>query len=321
VTLSAKENLLRAIRFARAEHVPFSAEGALRLVDYQGSRPPRQGVDHWGVTWAPLPEDYRSGTGEPAASYPVLHPCYTVTDVLSLCFPNPEDPSLFQGILADTDPSQVLVVGRHPAGPLERLGLLLGVTKALTALLEEPVACRKALDRIAAHHAGIARGYLAAGVEAGWLADDYAGQNGPLLRPELWRQMVLPGLRQIIAVYQEAGAPVFFHTCGRADDFVQDLIDAGVTVFNLESSATDLIALRAHYGRRIAFYGGIKTDLMLLGKPEDVRRAAILALADLGRDGGLILAPDQPLAFTPENESALAEIARHFGHYPLKVPM
>ena len=53
-----------------------------------------------------------------------------------------------------------------------------------------------------------------------------------------------------IAVYWEAGVPVFFHTCGRAEAFVGDLLDAGVTVFNLQSEACDLTALREHYGRR-----------------------------------------------------------------------
>ena len=39
------------------------------------------------------------------------------------------------------------------------------------------------------------------------------------------------------------------------------------------------------------------------------------AIERLGRDGGLILAPDQPLAFPPENEAALAAAAREFGAY------
>jgi hypothetical protein len=36
----------------------------------------------------------------------------------------------------------------------------------------------------------------------------------------------------------------------------------------------------------------------------------------LAGDGGLILAPDQPLNFPAENLSALAETAREYGEYP-----
>ena len=187
--------------------------------------------------------------------------------------------------------------------------------KALVALVAEPEAAAAVLERIADYHVAIARGYLAAGSEAAWLADDYAGSDGPYLRPALWRRLILPQMARVIAVYREAGVPVFFHTCGRAEAFVGDLLDAGVTVFNLQSEACDLSALRERYGRRIAFIGGIPSGLMLTGGPEDVRQAARAAIERLGRDGGLILAPDQPLAFPPENEAALAAAAREFGAY------
>jgi hypothetical protein len=41
-------------------------------------------------------------------------------------------------------------------------------------------------------------------------------------------------------------------------------------------------------------------------------------MASLGRAGGLILAPDQPLAFPPENLAALEETAQREGRYPLR---
>jgi hypothetical protein len=123
-------------------------------------------------------------------------------------------------------------------------------------------------------------------------------------------------MARVIAVYREAGVPVFFHTCGRAEAFVGDLLDAGVTVFNLQSEACDLAALRERYGRRISFIGGMPSRLMLTRGPKDIRQAARTAIERLGRAGGLILAPDQPLAFPPENEAALAAAAWEYGRYP-----
>jgi len=188
---------------------------------------------------------------------------------------------------------------------------------ALLALVAEPEAAAVLFERIADQHIAIARGYLAAGVEAAWLADDYAGSDGPYLRPALWRRLILPQMARVIAVYRDAGVPVFFHTCGRAETFVGDLLDAGVTVFNLQSEACDLAALRTRYGRRIAFIGGVPSGLMLSGTPDDVRQAVRAVIETLGVDGGLILAPDQPLAFPPANEAALVEAAQEYGVYPL----
>ena len=151
-------------------------------------------------------------------------------------------------------------------------------------------------------------------MEAAWLADDYAGQDGPYVRPELWRRMILPPLARVIAVYREADLPVFFHTCGRAEAFVADLLDAGVNVLNLQSEVCNLAALKARFGRGIAFFGGVPSQTMLLGTPEEVRQAARSAIVALAGGGGLILAPDQPLAFPAKNLSALVETARAFGH-------
>ncbi len=200
---------------------------------------------------------------------------------------------------------------------LDRFGALLGMDAAMQALLAEREASQAVLERIAAYHIGIARRFLAAGAEAGWLADDYAGQGGPLISPTLWRQLILPGLTRVIEVYRAAGLPVFFHTCGRAEPFVPELLDAGATVLNLQSDLCDLPALKARYGRRIAFFGGVASDVMLTGGPAEVRLAARAAMLALGREGGLILAPDQPLAFPASNQAALEQTARADGVYPL----
>ena len=315
--ITPKANLLRALYHAEPHHVPWVGEHALRLVDHLGRKPPRSGADDWGVTWAPLPTSYQVGAGEPAESYPVAHPASTAADALALRFPDPAAPGLFDGLLDGIDRSETLIVGQHGAGPFDRFVQLLGIPAAMLALLREPGVSADVMNGIAEYHVGIARGYLAAGTEAGWLADDYAGDGGPLISPVLWRKLVLPATARIITVYRETGAPVFFHTCGRAEAFIPDLLEAGVTAFNLQSDVCDLAGLKARFGRRIAFCGGVPSDLMLRGTPDQVREVARHAMRSLGREGGLILAPDQPLAFPPENVSALDEAARQEGEYPL----
>ena len=316
--ITPKANLLRALYHAEPDHVPWAGEDALRLGDHIGRKPPRSGADDWGVTWAPLPTSYQVGADEPAESYPVAHPASMAAEALAQRFPDPAAPGLYAGLFDGIDRSKVLVVGQHGAGPFDRLVQLLGMPAAMIALLAEPHDSAGVINRIADYHVGIARSYLAAGVEAGWLADDYAGDGGPLISPALWRKLVLPAIARIIAVYREVGVPVFFHTCGRAEAFVPDLLEAGVTAFNLQSDLCDLAGLKARFGRRIAFYGGVPSDLMLRGAADQVREAARHAMRSLGSEGGLFLAPDQPLAFPPENVSALNEAARQGGKHPLR---
>jgi hypothetical protein len=310
---SSKQNLLRAIRHENPHHVPYAGEGSFRLVDCRGRKPPREGIDEWGVGWAPLPETYAAGAGEPLHSYPVAPRAASAAELRTVSFPDARDPSLFTNLLDGVDLAGTLAIGQHPAGILDRFLLLLGMQRGLTALLSEPQASREALERIATHHADLACGYIAAGVGAAWLADDYAGQDGPYMQPSLWRQMVLPALARVIAVYREARLPVFFHTCGQAEVFVQDLLDAGVDVLNLQSDICDLPALKARFGQKVAFWGGVPSQTLLLEAPDDVRQRVRSIIMALAGDGGLILAPDQPLAFPEENLSAMVEAAREFG--------
>ncbi len=314
--LSPKANLLAALTHAGPEYVPWAGEGVLRLVDYVGRKPPRAGQDDWGVTWAPLPTSYTAGGDEPAESYPVAPAVTSVAELLHRPFPE-VGPALFAGLTAGTKRAETLIVGQHGAGLFDRFAQLLGMPAALTALASEEDASAVVIARLAEHHMAIAAGYLAAGVEAGWLADDYAGDAGPFFNPRVWRRLFLPHLARIIAVYRQAGAPVFFHTCGRAEIFVADLLEAGVTVFNLQSDVCDLARLKTRFGRRIAFYGGISAALMQRGTVGQVIAAARTAMWTLGREGGLILAPDQPLTCPPENEAALETAARQYGRYPL----
>lgn len=308
-----KRNLLRALRHEKPDHVPYTGEGAFALVDYPGRKPPRSGLDAWGVTWTPLPADYQVGAGEPAESYPAAPAAASVAELLARPCPDPPPLADFAASLAQVARDECLAIGEHPAGPLDRFSSLLGTEQALLALARESEACRLALERIADHHVAVARAYLAAGAEAGWIADDYAGATGPFLSPRLWRRLILPGLARIIAVYREAGAPVFFHTCGRAEAFIPDLLDAGATAFNLESDLCDLPALKAQYGSRIAFYGGVPTRTLLEGTPEAVTEVVRLAVVALSRDGGLVLAPDQPLLYPAENWAAFIAAAQRYG--------
>lgn len=93
-----------------------------------------------------------------------------------------------------------------------------------------------------------------------------------------------------------------------------------MTAFNLESDLNDLPALKAQYSAHtaqrppgIGFYGGVPTRTLLEGAPEDVAEAVRLAVATLGRDGGLVLAPDQPLLYPAANSEAFIAAARRYG--------
>lgn len=65
--------------------------------------------------------------------------------------------------------------------------------------------------------------------------DDIGGQNGMIMSVVLWRMFLKPYLKRMIdaAKSLRPGIPVFYHSDGDVCNAILDLIDIGVTIWNL----------------------------------------------------------------------------------------
>jgi uroporphyrinogen decarboxylase len=156
------------------------------------------------------------------------------------------------------------------------------------------------------------------------LADDLAMQSGPLMSPQMYREMIKP---YQVELFQHAKkftrAKIYFHSCGSVSQLLDDLIEVGVDILNpVQVSARGMEAdqLKKRYGRALSFWGAVDTSEVLPnGTVKDVRSAVIKLIRDLGPSGGYVLAsvhnmqPDIP----PENIEAMYKAARKFGKYPI----
>src|SRR5271157_1171618 len=121
----AKDNLLRAIWHNQPDYVPWWSEGVCRLRDYDGRRPPKMGSDEWGVTWAPFDRTLFH-CDDLCGSYVVSHPAASAAELLAMPPPDCPAPARFAHLMDGLDSTRSLRIGRHPLGPLDRLGALLG---------------------------------------------------------------------------------------------------------------------------------------------------------------------------------------------------
>jgi uroporphyrinogen decarboxylase len=112
------------------------------------------------------------------------------------------------------------------------------------------------------------------------------------------------------------------HCDGAVTPLLDDLIEAGVDVVHpLEPlPATRMDDVKAAYGDRLSFLGGIDIKHALPGGIDAVVEEARLRIAQLGPGGGYILAPSNHVQadVPPENLVALFDAARQFGRYPLR---
>ena len=163
-------------------------------------------------------------------------------------------------------------------------------------------------------------------IDVHFAADDLAGQSGPLISPELWRCMIKPRQARILATIKaHTRAPVLYHTCGAATEFLDDLAEIGVDILNpvqVSAAGMGTAQLKQRFGKRLSFWGGgCDTQKVLpYGTPAEVREEVRQRIRDLAPGGGFVFNPVhniQPLV-PPANVAAMFDAALEFGIYNKK---
>ncbi|MHB0878988.1 MAG: uroporphyrinogen decarboxylase family protein, partial [Anaerolineae bacterium] len=157
-----------------------------------------------------------------------------------------------------------------------------------------------------------------------WVFADMAFKERLMFSPAYLRENgVFRRIAEFCALYHDRGLKVIFHSDGYIRPIVPDLIEAGVDALApIETSAgLDLGDLKAAFGRRVAFVGGIDMpEVLRYGSVDDVRRAVLRALHVAGPGGGFVLGSSSEElyeALPPQNVIAMVETARECGRYPI----
>ncbi len=320
--LSEKENALRILRFDAPERVAsgMPAHGVGYFgVDHEGfdggsGQMPvgSTWIDIWGTRWQ---VEHPDVMGFPRA-FPLADPAALAT----YQWPDPDDPRLCSRIYtqAAARPADVFLSGSHRCTLWEKAYTLVGMENLMVAFQEEPAFVREVLHHIMDFQLGIARHYLAVGVDMVGLGDDLGTQQGPLLSPWIVDEFLLPEYRRIFDLYRAHGVIIHFHSCGKIDWMLERLLTLGVDCLNpVQASANDLALVRARTQGRMALQGGVSTEVIMAGPPERIRAEVRHSLWTLGRDGGYFCAPDQGMPFPPAHWEAFQDALATYGVYPL----
>jgi uroporphyrinogen decarboxylase len=108
----------------------------------------------------------------------------------------------------------------------------------------------------------------------------------------MYRELFKPADRRAAEWAHAKGLPVYYHSCGNLGPLVPELIDAGVDMLNpLEVKAgMDPLALKARYGDRLAFHGGL--NALMYEQPENMWAEMERIIPTMKADGGYIIGTD-----------------------------
>ena len=286
--------------------------------------------DDWGAGYH-MPEggyyfDYHS---HPLAA------AKTRADLDAYTWPDPLDPGRVRGLPqavegAHRDGQKAIMMTVAPSGAWEHTWTLRGPQQALMDLVAERDLYEEILDRTVAYQLALWERVLdlvGEWIDVAALSDDLGTQDGPMISPQLYREIFKPRLAKVCAlIHERSKAKVYIHTDGSVFAFLPDLIEAGIEVINpVQTECRDMepARLKQRFGKHLSFWGaGCNTRVLEFGTPVEVRARAMEAIRHLAPGGGYVFAsihniqPQVP----PENVVALFETARRFGTYPIRLP-
>ena len=151
--------------------------------------------------------------------------------------------------------------------------------------------------------------------------DDFATQTSLFMSPDMFRRLIAPYFKERIRhTKAHTDALYLHHSCGSVFPIIGDLIDCGVDILNpIQPKAGDMQPqkLKAAYGDRIVFHGGIDTqEILPFGTKSGIEDAVKQTIEALHQDGGYIFAAAHNIQedVPPENLVYMLEAARKYSN-------
>ena len=244
------------------------------------------------------------------------------------CFPWPTADELDYTPLEEIPmflPGVVKVIVQ-PGRLFQGVWAFMGFEEFCYALNDQPGLVERMFDRLGGIQLELVRKALQHEcVGAVWLGDDLAHNSGLMVAPEHYRRLLYPWYRRIAEACEARNVLFIFHSDGKIDDALPDLIACGVqAVHPLEPQSVDIAEVKRRYGDKLAVIGNIDLSYTLTrGTVPEVEEAVKNKIRRLAPGGGYCLGSENSIPdYVPfRNYDAMRRAALCYGKYPIAVPV
>ncbi|MFC1960304.1 uroporphyrinogen decarboxylase family protein [Chloroflexota bacterium] len=273
------DGLLDELGFADAQQAAVALDQDCVMMPSRslpGSLAWQTGVDEWGCVW----QDgvYVSGVVDTDADLERYRVSPTQADLLF-------DAAHVKAVQAQY-PDHCHIYGTH-IGPFMAGYMALGFTRFFMRLYDDRVFIERLLADRTAWAIAVFQRAVDLGAAVIVLGDDAGHANGPMIAPDLWRELILPCHKQIVDALP---VPVLWHSDGDVLPLLPLAIEAGFVGFHgLEPNfGIDLAAVKREFGRDLVLVGNVDMGLLCGDDRGAVRADVDRCLAQGGTEGYMI---------------------------------
>ena len=350
--MNNRENMLAALRRRKADHVPFYFQLCPSLIEefkkrtgaedheeyygfdmrtftytptahqndytgYFGRLKPGTTIDEWGVAYEP---------GSVAHFTKFLHAMADFDDPDQVWeFPMPDILEDYRWEPVYKGVEECKKRGFSPVFNaiqiFEPAWYLRGLDNLLCDMMTDEDMAEACLKRMADHQVKVAKKVAECGFDMIMYGDDIGTQKDLMMSIDLWRKWLKPDMQRAIKAAKDVNPDIlaFYHSDGIIYDVIPELIEIGVDILNpVQPECVDPIKVKEMYGDKLSFWGTIGTQTtMPFGTPEEVDAKVKEIIENVGKGGGLCIAPTHMLEpdVSYENLEAFINAAKKYGKY------
>ncbi|MCM8759404.1 MAG: hypothetical protein NC906_06495 [Candidatus Omnitrophica bacterium] len=324
--MTGRELITKAVLFQGPERIPWTLPdeygsdmigvGILPDPNWKPSFPPTdtKWEDEWHCVWERLVGDITKGqvTGHPLKSY---------DDFESFKWPNFKIPERYTAMREQIEQNKddKFVLTGIEFSLMHRLEYLRGHENAWTDPYLEPENLHKLFDKLAELAIDQIDMAAQAGVHGIVSYDDLGFQDRPMVSPEIFHKFFAPYYKKVYQYARKKNILTFLHSCGYIIDLLDDLIDAGLQVIQMDQQENmGLENLDRRFGGKICFWCPVDIQkTMNTGTVEDVKNYARKLIDTFGKYNGGFIAKWYPspeaAGHTKEKLKAMCETFVSYG--------
>lgn len=277
------------------------------------------GTDDFGVQWELDPE-------HPELMTHVKPGCELFDDISEwkkhVTFPSCKDKNWeaaamrTKAMWAKKDEIQGYVVGNM--GGFERICALMGHVNALMGMYDDEEAFAEFIEAYADYRIEQME-YIKKYLDVDFLMmhDDWGNQKNMFFSPEMWRKFFKEPERRMVKRCQELGMHYMHHSCGYIEPIIPDLVEIGVESWHGGSPGNDLKKIKAEYGDKLIFAGGVDPQVTDTGHAteEEIRAEVRRVIDTLGKGGGLMISSAVMFSTVPNVDILVDDETAKYGRY------
>jgi uroporphyrinogen decarboxylase len=194
-----------------------------------------------------------------------------------------------------------------------------GTERVLVAMVEQPEWVKEMIDHWLDVHLALFQMVWDEGYQFDMISwpDDMGYKGHQFFSPAMYRELVKPAHKRAADWAHAKGLKVRLHSCGNIEPLIPDILDAGIDVLNpLEvKSGLDPIALKAQWGDRLSFHGGL--NAVLFDHPDQLWEEMRRVIPEMKRGGGYWISSDHsvPQSVSLDTFREFVRLGKELGSY------